>query len=83
MEDSLWLAHPPTLKLWRIIEVPVVNKPRTACSYFFSNYPALLWPGRLNQGLADGIFTQALISTSTPDGRSNLDKASTVLDVEV
>jgi hypothetical protein len=37
----------------------------------------------LFQGLADGTFTQALISTSTPEGRSSLDKASTVLDVEV
>ena len=79
----MWLAHPPTLKLRRIIEVPVVNKPRTACSYFFSNHPALLQPPLYDYGLADGIFTQAFISTSTPDGRSSLDKASTVLEVEV
>jgi hypothetical protein len=64
-------------------EVPVVNKPRTACSYFFSNPPALLWPDLHDHGLADGIFTQALISTSTPDGKSSLDNASTVLEVDV
>jgi hypothetical protein len=66
-----------------VIEVPVVNKPRTACSYFFSNHPALLWPDHYDHVLADGTFTQAFISTSTPDGKSSLDKASTVLDVEV
>jgi hypothetical protein len=76
-------SQPPTLKLRRPMEVPVVNKPRTACSYFLSNYPALLSPHLYDCGLADGIFTQAFISTSTPDGRSSLDKASTVLEVEV
>jgi hypothetical protein len=64
-------------------EVPVVNKPRTACSYFLSNDPALLSPPHYDDGLADGVFTQAFISTSTPDGRSSLDKASTVLEVDV
>ena len=29
------------------------------------------------------VYRQALISTSTPDGRSSLDSASTVLDEEV
>jgi hypothetical protein len=79
----LWFTHPPTLKLRRIIEVPVVNKPRTACSYFFSNHPALLSPALYEYSLADRIFTQAFISTSTPDGKSSLDNASTVLEVEV
>jgi len=32
---SIRFTHPPTLKLRRTKEVPVVNKPRTACSYFF------------------------------------------------
>jgi hypothetical protein len=52
----------------------------------FLIYPALLYPG-LSPGVCRWIFKelgcQALISTSTPDGRSSFDRASTVLDEEV
>ena len=66
-------------------EVPEVNKPRRACLYFTYFKPALL--SRLLHMCSDWemviINTYALISTSTPDGKSNLLRASTVLEEEV
>ena len=66
-------------------EVPEVNKPRRACLYFTYFKPALL--SRLLHIGSDWemviINTYALISTSTPEGKSNLLRASTVLEEEV
>lgn len=66
------------------MEVPEVNKPRRACLYvkFYIQKPELLFQLRLGGSLLNQFY-QALISTSTPEGKSNLLKASTVLDDDV
>ena len=85
-------------------EVPAVNKPRRACSYFSTRF--FVEPGQLFLVRAPLFFLKsweitkfiraykipfkgftnnsyAFISTSTPEGRSNLLRASTVLEEEV
>ena len=122
MADSIPVCHRPfpDFSLTRE-EVPIVNKPRRACSYFKSTIILVLIEGNkikiqipvvqlLFISAAFSVFTNwqmilrtftfifprrprfipkivvgcyAFISTSTPEGRSSLLKASTVREEEV